>query len=80
MFEVVVWILLTYYSFRLSVSSNFIVISACSSLSTSFLSLNLVLGLSKDVMLSFLLLIFVIEMLGSSLKFLSPLYFYNHGY
>ena len=35
--EVVVWILLTYCSFRFSVSSNFIVISACSILSTSFL-------------------------------------------
>ena len=35
--EVVIWMLLTYCSFRFSVSSNFIVISACSSLSTSFL-------------------------------------------
>ena len=35
--EVVVWMLLTFCIFRFSVSSNFIVISACSSLSTSFL-------------------------------------------
>ena len=33
----VVWILLTYCNLRFSVSSSFIVISACSSLSTSFL-------------------------------------------
>ena len=37
MCEVVVWMLLTYCSFKFSVSSNFIVISACSSLSTSFI-------------------------------------------
>ena len=35
--EAVVWILFTYCSFKFSVSSNFTVISACSSLSTSFL-------------------------------------------
>ena len=35
--EVVVLMLLTFCSFRFSVSSNFIVISACSSLSTRFL-------------------------------------------
>ena len=35
--EVVVWIMITFCSFRFSVSSNFIVISACSRLSTSFL-------------------------------------------
>ena len=35
--EVVVWILFTYCSFRFSVSSSFIVISACSSFSSSFL-------------------------------------------
>ena len=34
--EVVVWMLFTYCNFRFSVSSNFIVISACSNLSTSF--------------------------------------------
>ena len=55
----------------------FLLISACSSLSTSP---NLVLGLRKDVMLSFLLLIFAIEVLESSLGFLSSLYFYNHEY
>ena len=32
-----VWMLFTYCSFKFSVSSNFIVISICSSLSTSFL-------------------------------------------
>ena len=37
MCEVVVWIIFTYCNFKFSVSSNFIVISACSSLSTSFL-------------------------------------------
>ena len=35
--EVVVWMLLTYCSFRFSVFSSFIFISACSSLSTKFL-------------------------------------------
>ena len=35
--EVVVWMFLTFFNFSFSVSSNFIVISACSSLSTSFL-------------------------------------------
>ena len=35
--EVVVWMLFTFCSFQFSVSSSFIVISACSSLSTSFL-------------------------------------------
>ena len=35
--EVVVWLLLTYCNFRFCVSSSFIVISACSSLSTILL-------------------------------------------
>ena len=35
--EVVIWMLFTFCSFRFSVSSNFIVIFACSNLSTSFL-------------------------------------------
>ena len=35
--EVVVWMYYTYCSFRFSVSSSFIVISVCPSLSTSFL-------------------------------------------
>ena len=35
--EVVVWMLLRYCNFKFYVSSNFIVISACSSLSTTFL-------------------------------------------
>ena len=35
--EVVVWMLFTFCSFKFSVSSKFIVISACSSLFTSFL-------------------------------------------
>ena len=34
--EVVAWMLLIYCNFKFSVSSNFIVISACSSLSPSF--------------------------------------------
>ena len=34
--EVVVWMLFTYCNFKFSVSSSFIVISDCSSLSTSF--------------------------------------------
>ena len=34
--ERLVWILFTYCKFKFSVSSDFIVISACSSLSTSF--------------------------------------------
>ena len=45
---------LTYCSFRFSVSSSFIVISACSSLILFFENLNLVLELRKDEMLSFL--------------------------
>ena len=35
--EILVWMLFTCCSFRFSVSSSFIVTSACSSLSTSFL-------------------------------------------
>ena len=35
--EAVVWMLFTYYNLKFSVTSNFRVISACSSLSTSFL-------------------------------------------
>ena len=35
--EVVVWMLFAYCSFKFSVSSNVIMISACSSLSTNFL-------------------------------------------
>ena len=41
--------------------------------------LNLVLGLRKDVMLSFFLLFSAIELLEASLRFLSSLFFYNHG-
>ena len=77
---VFVSIRLTYCSFRFSVSSSFIVISACSSLSTSFRNLNLALELKKDEMLSFLLLFSLIEVLRSSLKFLSFLCFYSHVY
>ena len=35
--EVVVWMVFIYCSFKFSVSSNFIVVSACSSSSTNFL-------------------------------------------
>ena len=78
--EIVVWIWFTFCYSRFSVSPNFTVISACSSLSTSFLksksgSLNLKSKSRKCVMLSFLLLFFAIEVLESSLGFWSSLNF-----
>ena len=50
---VVVSIFLTYCSLRFSVFSSFVVISACSSLSSLFLKSKLVFELWKDAMLSF---------------------------
>ena len=73
---VVVWIWFTYCKMRFFVSSNLNVSSACSSLSTSFLTL--VLELRKDVMLSFWLLFSAIEVLESSLKSLSIKCFFTH--
>ena len=48
----IIWIFLPYSSLKFSVSSSFIVISACSSLLISFLKSNLVLELRRGVMLS----------------------------
>ena len=62
--------LFTFCSVKFSVSYNFTVNSACSSLSTDFLK--------AIVMPCFLLLFFVIEVLQSSLIFLSFSYSYNH--
>ena len=78
--EVVVWILLTFCSFRVFVSSNFIVISACSSLPTSFLKSKCGSRVEEGCDDPFLLLNVVIEVLESSFRFLSFLCFYNHGY
>ena len=78
--EVVVLMLLTFCSFRFSVSSNFIVISACSSLSTRFLKSKSSSRVEEGCDALFFLLIFVIEVLESSLRVLSPLYFHNHGF
>ena len=71
--------LLKYCSFRFSVYSYFIVISACSRLSTSVLNSKSGSRIEEGCD-AFFLLIFVIEVLDSSLRFLSSLYFYNHGY
>ena len=79
-FVVFVSIRLTYCNFRFSVSSSFIVISACSSLSTSFRKSKSGSRIEKDEMLSFLLLFSLIEVLRSSLKFLSSLCFFSHVY
>ena len=78
--EVVVSILLTNCSFRFSVSSRLIVISACSSLSTSFSKSKSGSRIEEGCDALFLLLFFAIEVLESSLGFLSSLYFYNHEY
>ena len=77
--KVVVWMLFTFCSFKFSVSSNFIVISACSSLSTSFLKSKSGSRIEEGL-LSFLLLFFAIDVLELSLGFPSSLYFYNHEY
>ena len=70
--------LFTYCSFNFSVYFNFVVISACSSLSTSFLKSNSGSRIEEGYDALFLLLFFVIEMFESSLRFLSFLCFYNH--
>ena len=77
---VFVLILLTYCSLEFFVSSSFIVISACSNLSTFFGNLYQVLELKMNAMLSFLSLLFVIVFLESSSRFLSFLCFYYHAY
>ena len=74
--EVVVWILLTYFNFRFSVSSSFIVISACSSLSTSFLKSKSGSRIQEGYDALFFLPFFAIEVLESSLRFLLSLYFF----
>ena len=75
-----VWILFTYCYFKFSVSSNFIVISACSSLLSSFLKSISGSRIGEGCDALFLLLFFVIEVLVSSIIFLSFLCFYNHMY
>ena len=76
----VVSILLTYCNFRFSVSSSFIVISACSNLSTSFRKSKSGSRIEEGWMLSFLLLFSLIVVLRSSLRFLSSLCFYSRVY
>ena len=78
-YEVVVWMLLTYCNFRFSVSSSFIVISACFSLSTSFLKSKFGSRIEKGCDALYFAF-FAIEVLESSLRFLSSLYLYNHEY
>ena len=72
--------LFTYCSFKFSVSSIFIVISACASLSTSFLKSKSGSRIEEGRDALFFVAIFAIEVLESSLGFLSTLYFYNHAY
>ena len=72
--------LLTYCNFRFSVSSNFLVISACSSLSTSFLKSKSKSRVEEGCDALFLLLFFAIKVLESSLRFLSTVFFQNHEY
>ena len=67
-------------NYKFSVSSNFIVISACSSLSTTFLKSKSGSRIEEGCDALFLLLFFVIEVLESSLGFLSSLCFHNHEY
>ena len=71
--------LLTYCSFRFSVSSNFLVISACSSLSTSFLKFKSGSRDEDGCDSLFLLIFFAIEVLESSLRIQSSLHFCNLG-
>ena len=78
--EVVVCRLLTYCNFGFSVFSNFIVISACSSLSTSFLKSKSGSRIEEGCDALFLLLFFATEVLESSLRFLYSLCFYNREY
>ena len=68
----------TYCKLRISVSSNFNVISACSTLSNSFLKSKSESRFEEGCDALFLLLFFVVEV--SSLGFLSSLYFCNHVY
>ena len=68
--EVMIWMLLTYCNFKCSVSSSFIVISACSSLSTSFLKSKSGSRIEEGCHAVFFLLFFAIEVLESSLRFL----------
>ena len=72
--------LLTYGSFMFSVSSNSMVIFACSSLSTSFLKSKSGSRIEEGCDALFFVLFFASEVLESSLRFLLSLYFYNHGY
>ena len=72
--------LLTYRSLIFSVSSSFIVTSACSSPSTSFLKSKPVSRFEDGCEALFFLLFFVIEVLESSLRFMSFLYFCNHAF
>ena len=78
--EVVVWMLFTYCNFKFSVFiSNFIKISACSSLSTSFRK-SISGSRIEDGCDALFLLFFLIEVLVSSLRLLSSLCFYYHAY
>ena len=75
---VFVSILLTYCSLRFSVSSSFIVISACSSLSNNFLESKSGSRIEEGCDALFLLAFSLNEVLESSLKFLSFSCFYNN--
>ena len=79
-FVVIVSIRLTYCNFRFSVSSSFIVISACSSLSTSFRKSKSGSRIEEGWDALFLLLFSLIEVLRSSLRFLSFLCFCSRVY
>ena len=66
-----------YCNFEFSVSSNFIVISACSNKSTGFLKSQSSSRIEYGCGALFALLIIVVVVLESSSKFLSSLGFYN---
>ena len=68
--------LLTYYNFKFSVSSNFIVLLVLICLLV-FGSLYQVLEMKKDVMISFLFLFLVVVVTESSLRLLSSFCFYS---
>ena len=73
--------LFIYCNLKFSISFSFIVISACSCLSTSFLKSKSASRIEEGCdALFFIAIFFIMEVLESSLGFLSSLYFHNHEY
>ena len=77
---VLVWMLFTQCNFKFSVSSNFIVISACSSLFTSFRKSISGSRTEHGCDAFFFLVFFLVVSLKLSMRLLPISYFYNHVY